>query len=274
MVNQLIITYLVIWLLVIGHVVFTVRRRKIRLDLNQQRLKLQKQELELRNQAQSMDFNSRLVYLNEYIHELERNWVCEFMNQDLMDNVGKITERLETMSREVEKGSKLSHMMNEGSSLLLKHAKMVKTLVGHLKPDHITELGLVPALRGFFHRNNYNNTVSITIEGTEPFERFHPDIEVTLHRITTSLVMHSRQRRRATRISIFVEQREGKVLLHYTDNDPEFTALDIAHIPSEEKDPTILRIEILLQLIYAEIQYDIQYIKGLKLMVAVDTKRY
>ncbi|HAA11866.1 MAG TPA: hypothetical protein DCE41_09275 [Cytophagales bacterium] len=274
MANAIVFTYIGIWALAIGHVVLSLRRRRFRAAMQQQRLKLQKQELELKNQSQSMDFNSRLVYLNEYIHELERDWICEYFNQDVIKNVSKLTERLELMSQETEKGSELSHMINESASLLLKQAKMIKTVVGHLKPDHISELGLIPALKGFFHRNNYSNTISITVEGSQPMNRFHPDLEVTLHRITTGLVIHTMQRKRATRISIFVEQHEKQVKLHYTDNDPEFTALDIAHVPSEEKDPAILRIEILLQMIYAEIQYDIQYIKGLKLVVAVDTSKY
>lgn len=272
--RQLIIIQIAVWLTVIGHVVLTLRRRQMRQDVKRQRLRIQKQELELQNQLQTMDFNSRLVYLNEYIHELERDWVCEHLNQELITNVGRLSERLEQISQEVPKGTPLSHMINDSATLLLKQAKMIKTVVGHLKPDHISELGLVPALKGFFHRNNYNNTVSISVEGTEPFERFHPDLEVTLHRITTGLVMHTMQRKRATRIAIFVEQKDGQINLNYTDNDPEFTALDVAHIPSDEKDPAILRIEILLQMIYAEIHYDVQFIRGLKLTVSVDTSKY
>lgn len=274
MVDQLIFAFFSIWLAVIGHVALTIRRRRFRVAMEKQHLRLQKQELELKNQSQSMDFNSRLVYLNEYIHELERDWICEYFNHQVIANVGQLTERLEAISQVIDKGSSLSYQLDESAALLLKQAKMIKTLVGHLKPEHISELGLIPALKGFFHRNNYNNAVAISIEGTEPFERFHPDLEITLHRITTALVMHTLQRKRATQITIFVEQKTDSIALHYTDNDPDFTGLDIAHVPSEEKDPAILRIEILLQMIYAEITYDIQFIKGLKLTVSVTTDKY
>jgi len=235
-------------------------------------LMLTNKNLLLEKRSMEAAFNQSLMTMNEYIHELERKWIRDYLQEGLFFSIDAMREKLKEVQQSLPEGSPAAHLVQHTNEMILQQARFVTSISDHLMPERLKTLGLVKALAEVFEGISPEG-YRISISGNNVEKRYPPQLELALYRVTSALVMNSIQRQDPNDIRLNFFSEKDRLQIDYQDNGKNLNAIALAHAPAENKDRAVQRIEILIRMVKGQITYDTNYLDGLKLTIKIDLSK-
>ncbi|GFP43112.1 two-component system, NarL family, sensor histidine kinase DegS [Candidatus Hakubella thermalkaliphila] len=98
----------------------------------------------------------------------------------------------------------------------------VTRLMFNLRPPHLEDLGVFPALRRYVDQYQRENAISVEMEVKGRRKRFHPSVEITIYRIVQEALTNVRKHAEARRVALKFEVNQETIHGLIEDNGKGF----------------------------------------------------
>lgn len=158
--------------------------------------------------------------------ETERRELARELHDRLGQNVTTLNLNLNMLREDLpaELEPKVKGRLDDCESLLYGTGKLVRDLMGELRPPGLDELGLLAALHEHARRVAARSGLAVTVHGTEVQPRLAQLTEITLFRIAQEALINVLAHARATEIAVTVDSDPDRVVLTVADNGCGFDA--------------------------------------------------
>jgi PAS domain S-box-containing protein len=143
--------------------------------------------------------------------------------QELHDGLGPILSNVQMYFQWLaESDENRTFVLDKGLMSLKRAFNTLREISNNLSPHILHDFGLIKALERFVEQLPALATPQINIESLCETQRFEPNIEVTLYRVTTELINNSRKYGKAKQINIKITESIDYIFVDYTDNGVGF----------------------------------------------------
>lgn len=192
-------------------------------------------EIESAGRRDAEAARTRLLRRLVAAQEEERRRLARELHDDLGQRLTTLRLTLETLKPDYPRADGQSAIGN-ALGMLATIDRAIDFLAWGLRPAALDELGLVNVLQAYIQEWSRHTDVSANFHSEfQDAERFGPEIETTLYRITQEALNNVAKHARATNVNVLLGLRESAVTLAVEDNgcgllvDPECpTALGIS----------------------------------------------
>lgn len=182
---------------------------------------LRRAEKDLREAAEQL----RLLYVRlANVEEDERRALHAELHDQVGANLSALRLELDVAARLLsrnESGSAAQHL-GSAREVATRTAAMARDLMAELRPPALDDYGLVAALRTFAEAQSVRLALPIDVTGEDPAPRPSLRVEGALFRIAHEAVINAARHASATRITIDVDEADGRVILTVADDGVGF----------------------------------------------------
>ena len=118
-------------------------------------------------------------------------------------------------------------ILQNTSAVIDEAIRSLREISNNLSPHILNDFGLVRGIKHFVDRLGTVRDTNIVFRTTLKEERFDSNVEVILYRVTCELINNSLKHAQATEIAISLEQKQGMLVLEYSDNGRGFTYSEV-----------------------------------------------
>jgi signal transduction histidine kinase len=110
----------------------------------------------------------------------------------------------------------------------------LRELGSRLRPSILDDLGLPSSIEWLLEHNMRGTEIegSLDLDDVDPDDRFHPDVELALFRVTQEAINNAVKHSSATELRVHIEQDEGHLVLTIKDNGVGIGGAGSGRIPS------------------------------------------
>ncbi len=158
------------------------------------------------------------------LQEDERNRLARELHDETSQALTSILIRLRLLQDERDLET-IQDRINGMRYLTAQTIEELRRISMDLRPAILDSLGIVPALRWLIQRTEEQTGIRIELIAPEKIERFLPDIELTLYRITQEGITNAIRHAEASKIEVVLEKGAHAVWLMIQDNGKGFDPL-------------------------------------------------
>jgi signal transduction histidine kinase len=113
------------------------------------------------------------------------------------------------------------------SKVLVKNTmKLIRNIMANLRPLILDDYGLIAAIHWYSDQFSNRTKIPVVFKGEELEPRLLPDVETNLFRITQEALTNVAKYAHASKVTIALDENEGKVTLNITDDGVGFDPLN------------------------------------------------
>jgi len=177
-------------------------------------------------------------YLSQIIdaQENERRRISRELHDEIGQALTAIKFNLDMIDKELpQTSSPLRERIGEAKSLSHQTLTAMRQLSMDLRPTMLDDLGLIPTLRWYIQ--NFSNRLNIYshFEAIGFEEKLPPQIETAFYRITQEALNNIAKHAEATRVEVFLEQRDSMICASIMDNGKGFDMEKVLHPESPDR---------------------------------------
>ena len=147
----------------------------------------------------------RALHRSVELQEEERKRLARELHDEIGQALTSILIQLKTLQEE-DKIDVISGHLKDLRFLTAQTIEELRRLAMDLRPSALDSLGIVPALRWYVKQSGERTGLDIQFLGPEKYERFSPEIELTLYRVAQEGLNNAIRHGRAQKIVVFLER--------------------------------------------------------------------
>jgi len=177
-------------------------------------------------------------YLSQIIdaQENERRRISRELHDEIGQALTAIKFNLDMIDKDLpQTDSVIRGRLGEAKFLSNQTLMAMRQLSMDLRPTMLDELGLIPTLRWYIQ--NFSNRLNIYshFEAIGFEEKLPPQIETAFYRITQEALNNIAKHAEATRVEVFLEQRDSMICATIRDNGKGFDMKKVLHPESPDR---------------------------------------
>ncbi len=154
--------------------------------------------------------------------EEERRRIARDLHDEVGVKLSALKLSLSSLSGKETADEKFKLQTRQSEELLGEAMQDVRRLLNNLSPAVLEEFGYATAVEGLINKINQSGSVHFNLVLFGMKQRLKKDYELTLFRITQELVNNVLKHAHATRVSLQVGHRDGKIILMIEDDGNGF----------------------------------------------------
>jgi signal transduction histidine kinase/streptogramin lyase len=195
------------------------RRNKELLELTEQREKAREQLRQAFNRLRTL--TRRL----EAAKEDERKHIARELHDDMGPSLTAVIINLQLLANETDPEKK-SVRTADTIELVDRMVQRIRDLSLDMRPPLLDELGLVPALSGYLETQASRAGIEIDVNDGPEIGRLTPEIEIAAFRVVQEAVTNVIRHARATKATVTVSRKNGRLELSVLDDGRGFEVGD------------------------------------------------